>query len=109
MNGDVEASQPVDPRITRSGTIEGKTVEDIVLDGRVRIRCAHGDTREYPLSSIEIGIGEAKFQVEAAACQNQKEDLTFQTSLHDTILRRCSTLSHPSLKAAPFFRGKAVM
>ena len=32
MNGDVEASQPVDPRITRSGTIEGKTVEDIVLD-----------------------------------------------------------------------------
>ena len=119
MNGDVEASQTVDPRITRSGTIEGKTVEDIVLEtgcaqtmvrrdlirqktevGRVRIRCAHGDTREYPLSSVEIGFGEAKFQVEAAVSSSlpepvllgwdvpglidmlqsdQKEDLTLQT------------------------------
>ena len=67
--------------------------------GRVCIRCAHGDTREYPLSSVEIGIGEAKFQVEAAVSsslpepvllgrdvpglidmlQSDQEDLTLQT------------------------------
>ena len=35
------------------------------LDGSVAIRCAHGDTVEYPLATVDISIGDQKFTVEA--------------------------------------------
>ena len=84
MNED-KLEKKINPQITRSGTVEGKAVDEIVLDtgcarsmvrsdllpqkkqlGRVRIRCAHGDVREYPLVSVEIGLGEGRHQIEAA-------------------------------------------
>ena len=81
----VYMNEDIDPRITRAGTVEGKTVERIILDtgcartmvrqelvphaqvtGQVPIRCAHGDTRIYPLARVRIGVGGVDYTVEAA-------------------------------------------
>ena len=35
------------------------------LDGSVAIRCAHGDTVEYPLATVDISVGNEKFSIEA--------------------------------------------
>ena len=35
------------------------------LDGAVAIRCAHGDTMEYPLATVDISVGGQQFTVEA--------------------------------------------
>ena len=72
--------------VYRAGAVEGQAVEDVLLDtgcsrtlvrrdlvpeskrldGSVAIRCAHGDTVEYPLATVDISIGDQKFTVEAA-------------------------------------------
>ena len=71
--------------VYRAGAVEGQAVEDVLLDtgcsrtlvrrdlvpenkrldGSVAIRCAHGDTVEYPLATVDISIGDQKFTVEA--------------------------------------------
>jgi predicted aspartyl protease len=76
---------PTDPRITRAGTVEGRAVERIILDtgcartmvrqeliphapqvGQVSIRCAHGDTKIYPLARVRIGNGDVENTIEVA-------------------------------------------
>lgn len=71
--------------VYRSGKVEGVPVSDILLDtgcsrtlvrqelvptenlrmDRIAIRCAHGDTIEYPLADVLMEIGDKQFTVEA--------------------------------------------
>ena len=81
----VEGMLPDNGTIHRSGTVDGSPVTDILLDtgctctlvhqrlvprrrktnGEVVIRCAHGDEVRYPLTVVEIAVGDQVFKVEA--------------------------------------------
>ena len=70
-------------RVYRCGTVGKVPVSDILLDtgatrtlvredlvqpeqrveGKVTIRCAHGDAVTYPLAAVQIGVGEQEFAV----------------------------------------------
>ena len=82
---DEKTSQPNSEVVCRNGTVEGRYVEDIILDtgctrtlvhqdliprdmethGEVIIRCAHGDEVSYPVAEVEITVGDRIMQVEA--------------------------------------------
>ena len=76
---------PREGAITRSGLVEGSTVDDIVIDtgcsrtlvrsdlipqarpwkGEIIVRCAHGDAVRYPTADVQISVGKCQMTVEA--------------------------------------------
>ena len=92
------------PRIEtkRAGTVEGKPVDNLLLDtgctrtlirrelvsdekmleGRaVPIRCAHGDTVLYPLAMVSITVGGKELEVEAAVSDTLPMDALLGTDV----------------------------
>ena len=90
--------------VTKSGIIEGKAMNDILLDTgcsrtlihkqhvpkekmlegeAVPIQCAHGDTVLYPLAQVKIEIDGKSFEVQAAVADS------------NVIGNRCSNFTKP--------------
>ena len=89
------------PGVMKSGVVEGKLVDNILLDTRcsltlvhkhlvpeeklktgdaVAIRCAYGDTVLHPLADISLEVNGKAITVEAAVCPS-KNNLTAKLSL----------------------------
>ena len=88
--------------LTRKGAVEGRAVDNILLDtgcsrtlvhqelvprGKmlegeaVAIRCAHGDTVLYPLASLQVVVGTKSIQVRAAVLETLQVDVPLGTDV----------------------------
>ena len=102
-NEDVECS-PCGMPVTRTGTVEGREVDNIVLDtgcsrtmihhdllskdkqlstGAVRLLCAHGDVITYPLANVLITINGLTISVVAAVSKTLPVSVLLGTDVPD--------------------------